>query len=93
MIVTYTPEAINDLKCLNQFLATKKATVAKKAISAILRGISQLKAYPLLGVQVQQASNPEMIRDLIIGDYIIRYLVTATEVTILRTWHHKENRV
>ncbi|MCJ8268586.1 MAG: type II toxin-antitoxin system RelE/ParE family toxin, partial [Psychrosphaera sp.] len=91
-IITYTPEAINDLNRLNRFLATKKTAVAKKAIGAILRGISQLKTYPLLGVQVQQASNPQMIRDLIIGDYIIRYLVTAKEVTILRTWHHKENR-
>ena len=43
MIITYTPEAINDLNRLNRFLATKKTAVAKKAIGAILRGISQLK--------------------------------------------------
>ena len=57
---------------------------------SIKKGIIQLKSFPDLGVKVEQAPNPDIIRDLIIGNYTARYLIRPEEISILRIWHHKE---
>jgi addiction module RelE/StbE family toxin len=93
MKISYTPEAIHDLKKLREFIEVKNSSAAQRAATAILKGISQLKTFPYLGVEGQQAPEPEMVRDLIIGDYIVRYLVRSNEINILRVWHHKEERI
>ena len=93
MKILYTPESIGDLKRLREFIAQKNASAAQRIANSILKGINQLKKFPYLGVEVQQAPNPEMVRDLIIGPYIVRYLLRPNEITILRIWHHKEGRI
>ena len=93
MKISYTPEAIHDLKKLREFIEVKNPSSAQRVATAILKGISQLKIFPYLGVEVQQAPDPEMVRDLIIGKYIARYLVRSNGIIILRVWHHKEERV
>jgi len=57
------------------------------------KGIKQLKVFSNLDVEVDEAPNPEVVRDLILGNYIVRYLLTVNEVYILRIWHHKHNRL
>ncbi len=32
-----------------------------------------------------------MIRDLMIGKHIVRYLIRSQDIYILRVWHQKEN--
>jgi len=93
MRVRYTPEAISDLKKLKEFIEVKNPLAAQRAATAILKGISQLKTFPHIGAVVLQAPDPEIIRDLIIGNYIVRYLIRSNEINILRVWHHKENRL
>ena len=93
MKLSYSREAIGDLIRLREFIATKNPEAAQKIAESIRKGISQLKTFPYLGVEVEQAPNPEMIRDLIIGKYIARYLIHAKQIYILRVWHHKEERL
>ena len=93
MKVSYSREAIGDLIRLREFVATKNPQAAQKIAGAIKKGISQLKTFPYLGVEVELAPNPEMLRDLIIGNYIARYLVHSKQIYILRIWHHKEERL
>ncbi len=93
MKLSYSREAIIDLIRLREFIASKNLEVAKKIAKSLRKGISQLKTFPYLGVEVEQAPNPEMIRDLIIGNYIARYLIHAKQIYILRVWHHKEERL
>lgn len=93
MKISYTPESIDDLKRLREFIEVKNPLAAQRTATSILKGISQLKMFPYLGVEVQQAPNPEMIRDLIIGNYIARYLIRSKKIDILRVWHHKEERL
>jgi len=93
MKISYTPEAIGDLIRLRQFIEQKNPQAAKRIASAIQKGIKQLKTFPNIGVEVEEAPNPEIVRDLILGNYIIRYLLKTNEVLILRLWHHKENRL
>ena len=93
MKVSYSREAIGDLIRLREFVATKNPQAAQKIARSIKKGISQLKTFPYLGVEVELAPNPEMLRDLIIGNYIARYLVHSKQIYILRIWHHKEERL
>jgi len=93
MRISYSPEAIEDLRRLREFIAIKNPRAAGKIAATILKGIAQLHSFPLLGVGVPQAPDPEIIRDLIIGNYIARYLVDGEEIIILRIWHHKEDRL
>jgi plasmid stabilization system protein ParE len=93
MKLSYSREAIIDLIRLREFIATKNPEAAKKIAKSLRKGISQLKTFPYLGVEVEQAPNPEMIRDLIIGNYIARYLIHTKQIYILRVWHHKEERL
>jgi len=90
MKLSYSREAIGDLIRLREFIATNNPEAATKIAKSIHKGISQLKTFPYLGVEVEQAPDPEMIRDLIIGNYIARYLIHAKQIYILRVWHHKE---
>ena len=71
MRITYTPEAIDDLKKLKKFIEVKNPLAAQRAEIFILKGISQLKEHPYLGVEVQQTPDPTMTRDLIIGNYLL----------------------
>ena len=93
MRLSYSREAINDLIRLREFIAIKNPDTAQKVAKSIRKGISQLKTFPYLGVEVELAPNPEMIRDLIIGNYIARYLIHSKQIYILRVWHHKEERL
>jgi len=93
MKIFYSPESVNDLICLRKFIEVENPLAAQRVAIAIKKGINQLKTFPYLGVEVPQAPNPEMIRDLIIGKYIVRYLIRTNDIYILRVWHHKEHRL
>ena len=93
MKISYTPESISDLTRLREFIEVKNSLSAQRVAISILKGINQLNQFPYLGTEVSLAPNPEMVRDLIIGNYIVRYLVRPKRIDILRVWHHKENRL
>ena len=68
MKVSYSPEAVDDLIRLREFIAIKNPQAAQRIARSIQKGIAQLKTFPYLGVEVEPAPNPEIIRDLIIGN-------------------------
>ena len=90
MRVSYSEDAVKDLVRLREFIEPKNPAAAKRAANAIRKGISQLKEFPRLGVKVDSAYDPDLIRDLIMGNYLCRYLIMENVVYILRIWHHKE---
>jgi len=92
MNVRYSREAVGDLSRLREFIEVKNPRAAQKVAATILKGIAQLKEFPLLGTKVERAPNPEAVRDLVIGNYLARYLVHETEIYVLRIWHHREDR-
>jgi len=92
MRISYTPESIDDLKRLREFIEVTNPLAAQRIATSLLKGIGQLKTFPYLGIAVQQAPNPEMVRDLIVGNYIARYIIHSRKIDILRVWHHKEQR-
>jgi len=93
MKISYSPESIGDLIRLRKFIDSKNPKVAQKIALSLNDGISQLKSFPLLGVEVELAPEPEKIRDLIVGNYIARYLTHSKQIYILHIWHHKNDRL
>jgi plasmid stabilization system protein ParE len=90
MKIMYTPESIDDLKRLREFIAVKSPGAANRIANYLMTGIRKLKTFPHLGSEVIKAKS-NMIRDLILGDYIVRYLVLPGTIYILKIWHHKED--
>ena len=93
MKINYTPEAVNDLVRLREFIKHKNPQAAQRIAAELIKGITQLKEFPYMGFEVSEAPDPAAIRDLIIGKYIARYFVHRNEVHVLRVWHHKEQRL
>jgi len=91
MKIVFTPESIEDLTRLREFIEIKNPDVAKRVANSLVDGISKLKGFPYIGVEVGSAPNPKIMRDLILGNYIIRYLILDETIYILRMWHHKED--
>lgn len=91
MKISYTPEAIADLSRLREFIEIKNPVAAQRVASELLIGIDKLKVFPKMGIQVLRAPQPELIRDLFVGNYTIRYLIKGDEIIVLRLWHNKEN--
>ena len=90
MKIDYSPESIEDWIRLRAFIETENPLAARRIANTILEGVDKLKIFPRMGLPVHLAPDPELIRDLYIGQYIIRYLVSEKRVYILRIWLGKE---
>ncbi|TNC81517.1 MAG: hypothetical protein C9356_07935 [Oleiphilus sp.] len=90
MKIQYSPEAVDDLIRLREFIAAKNPYAAKHVAQKLLSGIEKLKVFPEIGLSVQQSQDPEKIRDLFVTNYTVRYLIGQETIFILRVWHGKE---
>ena len=91
MIIFYTPEASEGLQRLRTFIAEKNPAAAQQIAVDLLAGIAMLKELPYIGRKVTKAPNPEIMRDLSVSLYIVRYLILDDEIHILRICHKREN--
>lgn len=91
MLVEYSPEAIKDLHRLVDFIEPKNPYAARRLAIDIQEDVSRLKLFPKMGLPVMKAPDPELMRDLYVSSYTVRYLIADTTLYILRIWHGKEN--
>jgi len=89
--VKYSPKSIEDLQRVIEFVEVKNPYTARRIAIDLQEGVSRLKQFPQIGLPVIKAPDPEKIRDLFVGDYTVRYLITEDVIYILRVWHNKEN--
>jgi len=92
MKLFYTPEAVDDLQKIRAFIEEKNPQAASRIGKGLVSRISGLLQLPYAGREVLKAPKPDIVRDLIVGKYVIRYLILEQAIYILRIWHHKENR-
>jgi plasmid stabilization system protein ParE len=90
MNVHYSREAMLDLVRLRKFITDHNPIAAKRIASELLTAIEKLKVFPRMGVCVGRSPDPEAVRDLFIDQYTVRYLLTTSDIFILRVWHDKE---
>ncbi|MCW8828176.1 MAG: type II toxin-antitoxin system RelE/ParE family toxin [Gammaproteobacteria bacterium] len=91
MRVRYSPESIDVLQRVVEFVEVKSPFAARRIAIDLQEGIDKLKQFPEIGLPVLKAPNPEQIRDLYISNYTVRYLIADEVIYILRVWHNKEN--
>jgi len=89
--IRYSPESIEDLQRVVEFVEVKNPFAARRIAIDLQEGVDKLKQYPKIGLPVLKASDPELIRDLYIDNYTVRYLIANEIIYILRIWHSKEN--
>lgn len=91
MKIEYSPESIDDLHRVVEFLENKNPYAARRMAIDIQESLDRLKIFPEIGLPVLKASDSEKIRDLYVSDYTVRYLINADTIYILRVWHNREN--
>jgi plasmid stabilization system protein ParE len=89
----YSADAVEDLIRVREFIAEHDPRAAERVSKQLIQGIERLTDQPLLGRPVRLAPDPRSIRDLVLGDYIVRYMPAENRIRILilRIWHHREN--
>jgi plasmid stabilization system protein ParE len=91
MKLVWTSKAASDLGRLYEFLAAVNAPAAASVVQGITRTVAQLANHPQLG-QGLEAFKPRDIRQLMVGQYELRYEVSEQTVMVLRIWHCREAR-
>jgi toxin ParE1/3/4 len=89
MKLQFTRSAQRDLERLREFIAKKNPSAARRISQRLKKAITRLLEHPKMGVMVEEI---EEARDLIQGDYIVRYTLLENTVIFLRIWHGKEER-
>ena len=88
----WSPAALLDVQRLYRFLAPKNIDAAKRAVTAMRRGVRVLGQQPGIGRPIDEM--PDEFREWIIdfGDsgYVARYRLDLNGVTILAVRHQKE---
>jgi plasmid stabilization system protein ParE len=89
MRLRFTRSASRDLKRLRDFVARHDPRAADRVGKRLGRTIRLLRDQPALGQTVDEL--PE-VRELVAGDYVVRYTVRDECAVILRIWHGREER-
>ena len=95
MKLAFSREARGDLVRLRAFIARHDPAAAQRVARRLIQGIERLIRHPQLGKRVAIAPDqaaPEEIRDWLIADYVVRYLIANDRIIVLRVWHGKEQR-
>lgn len=90
MKLVYTDDAIEDLQRLRAFIAVHNPAAANKIAAELIGKIKLLADFPELGTAVALAPIPESVRDMVLGQYVVRYSLHASAIIILRIWHGLE---
>lgn len=90
MKLVYTDEAIKDLMRLRQFIATHSPQAAARIAAELVSKIELLTDFPKMGMSVELAPEPDSIRDIVFGKYVVRYSLHSSTIIVLRIWHGLE---
>jgi plasmid stabilization system protein ParE len=90
MKLVYSQEAIGDLVRLRAFIAENDPSAAGRIAAELVARIENLCLFPRIGVEVERAPQPAELRDMVFGNYVVRYSVHGDSLAVLRIWHHNE---
>jgi plasmid stabilization system protein ParE len=89
MRIRFSPESVEDLKRLHDFLARHDPVVARTTVLNLKAAISRFAEMPHIGRPLEDIDG---VREFVFGRHVVRYLVKSEAVYILRFWHSKESR-
>jgi toxin ParE1/3/4 len=85
--INWTPQSKKDLVSIAEFIAQDSVKYAKIQIKRIRERVRQLSKFPNLGRIVPELENPR-IRELVLGNYRIIYLIVADGRIDILSIHH-----
>lgn len=86
--LVFAASAASDLARLRAFIAEHDPAAARRTAAELVERIDLLRTAPLIGRAVAAAPDPDAIRDMVLGAYIVRYAVTPRSLAVLRVWRH-----
>jgi toxin ParE1/3/4 len=89
MKLQFSESAVSDLVRLREFIAANNPEAAERVSLRLRQAIGKLVLYPDIGRPVPEVPN---VRELVAGNYVVRYLREEDTVFVLRIWHGKEFR-
>lgn len=92
MRLVYSEPALSDLMRLKAFIDQNSPEAASRIALELVERIEKLLIFPRMGKPVALAPDPNIIRDMVFGKYIVRYAAYQEVIAILRIWHHAESR-
>ena len=92
MKLVYSVEAVADLVRLRAFIAENDPSAASRVAQELITRIESLCHFPYMGHGVEHSPQPDVLRDMIFGNYVVRYSTHAGALAVLRIWHHYESR-
>lgn len=89
MKLQFSVSAVQDLKRLRNFIAEQNPQAARRVSERLRQAIGKLVLHPKIGRRIPELEN---VRELVAGNYVVRYQIADETVYILRVWHGKEYR-
>ncbi|MEH2379930.1 MAG: type II toxin-antitoxin system RelE/ParE family toxin [Nostoc sp.] len=89
MRLEFSVSAVRDLTRLREFIAVHNPKAAERISLRLRQAIAKLVLNPDIGRPLSEVEN---IRELVVGDYAVRYLRLEEVIKVLRIWHGKEFR-
>src|SRR5690348_15739819 len=84
--VRWTPQAVEDLKSIAEFISRDSAYYAQLLVIDVLEATDRLALFPQSGRVVPELKNPS-IREILLGNYRIVYRPQSTLCEILTIYH------
>lgn len=89
MQVRFSPESVEDLKRLYEFIAEHDMDAARTTALNLKSAINRFADFPHIGHPLEDL---EGVREFVFGRYVIRYMTQDEIVYVLRVWHGREDR-
>ncbi len=87
MRLEFSASAVRDLIRLRDFIAAHNPEAAERTSLRLRQAIGKLVIHPDRGRPVLELEN---VRELVAGNYVVRYSRSEDAVFILRIWHGRE---
>lgn len=91
MRLQWTASALADITRLYDFLAPLNQAAAARTVQSLTAAPSKLLSSPYMGKPLNEFA-PRDVRQLIVGQYEMRYELAESTIYILRLWHTREDR-
>ena len=88
MRLGFTTRALGDLRRLHEFIAERDPAAAARVRERLTSTLEALADQPLSGRSVSDLP----VRQWVVGEYVVRYVVRGETVTVVRIWHGREAR-
>lgn len=89
MKLEFSESAVHGLVRLREFIAKNNPQAAERVSLRLRQTIGKLVLHPDIGRRVPEIEN---VRELIAGNYVVRYIIEGDTLFVLRIWHGKEHR-